>query len=238
VIELGLILIIGIILVGLGINIAIASMLILRVGELCIASNVFLIAGAILIDWDIRRMIAAQKKQTSEPPQQPLQPVDNLTAKDKIIILTTIVFLYSSAIILVIYINSSTSDEEYLYPQSPFNFYAVDHEINNLSDMYIGFEFDNSTFTVNIDITNDSIYIRGIQPAPAPRIRLKVNNETERSTNTTSPVSMSCGSASYFPNFYYAKWKIVNLQYGENVTFFFSGKGRAIASDRSASDLW
>jgi hypothetical protein len=228
VIELGLILIIGIILVGLGINIAIASMLILRVGELCIASNVFLIAGAILIDWDIRRMVAAQKKQTSE----------HLTAKDKIIILTTIVFIYSSAIIVGIYINSSTSDEETLRAQPPFNFYSVDHEINNLSDMYIGFEFDNSTFTVNIDITNDSIYIRGIQPAPAPRIRLKVNNETERSTNTTSPVSMSCGSASYFPNFYYAKWKIVNLQYGENVTFFFSGKGRAIASDRSASDLW
>lgn len=210
---MGLILIIGIILVGLGINIAIASMLIFGAGELCIASNVFLIVGAVLIDWDIRRMVAAQKKQRS----------DHLTAKHKIIILTSIVFIYSSAIIVGIYINSSTSDEETLRAQPPFNFYAVDHEINNLSDMYIGFEFDNSTFTVNVNITNDSIYIWGIQPEPAvPYITLKVNNETD--------TYQGGASGSDFPNFYYAKWIIVDLQYGENVTFFFSGKGRAIAS--------
>ena len=182
----------------------------------------------------------AKNKKGSELPQKPPQPVDNLTINLKILILITIVILYSSAIVVFIHINSSTrDDEETLRPQPPFNFYAVDHEINNLSDMYIGFEFDNSTFTVNVDITNDSIYIRGIQTEPAFSIHnLKVNNETERHTNKTSPVFMSGGSASYYPDYYYAKWKIVNLQYGENVTFFFPGKGRAIASDRSPSDLW
>ena len=133
-----------------------------------------------------------------------------------------IVILYSFAIIIVIYINSSTSDEEYLYPQPPFNFYAVDHEINNLSDMYIGFEFDNSTFTVNVDITNDSIYFYGIQPY-GPGIELKVNNETRN--------WRVCELGSDFPYHWYITWKIKDLQYGENVTFFFSGKGRAIASD-------
>jgi hypothetical protein len=150
----------------------------------------------------------------------------------KVLISIGMVILFISFLILAnYYLFQSRNEEETLRAQPTFEFNAVDHEINNLSDMYIGFEFDNSTFTVNVDITNDSIYIHGIQPEKGSMIKLKVNNETERSTNKTSPVFLGVGSASYFPNVYYAKWKIVNLQYGENVTFFFSGKGKAIASD-------
>ncbi len=167
----------------------------------------FIIVGAGLIDWDIR----GQKRAI------------NLTAKDKIILLISILIPFF-LLIVAIYINSALSHPEWLRSQPPFEINAVDHEINNLSDMYIGFEFDNSTFTVNVDITNDSIYIWGIQPVPAvPYITLNVNNETINFYWE--------GQSSTYLNFLYIRWKIVDLQYGENVTFFFSGKGRAIASD-------
>jgi hypothetical protein len=105
----------------------------------------------------------------------------------------------------------------------PFEINAVSHEITNLSDMYIGFEFDNSSYTVRIDITNDSIFIQAIQPEYGPSIALKVNNET-------IDYKMS-GQGSDFPAFRYVRWEIRNLNYSENMTFSFSGKGRAIAVD-------
>ena len=103
----------------------------------------------------------------------------------------------------------------------PFEINAVSHEITNLSDMYIGFEFDNSSYTVRIDIINDSIFIQAIQPEYEPSIALKVNNETIN--------HHSGASGSGWPAFRYVRWEIRNLIYNENMTFSFSGKGRAIA---------
>jgi len=105
----------------------------------------------------------------------------------------------------------------------PFEINVVSHEITNLSDMYIGFEFDNSSYTVRIDITNDSIFIKAIQPEYGPWITLRVDNETIDWVST--------GQGSDFPAYLYICWEIRNLNYGENMTFSFSGKGRAIAVD-------
>ena len=102
----------------------------------------------------------------------------------------------------------------------PFEINAVSHEITNLSDMYIGFEFDNSSYTVRIDITNHTRLIKAIQPEYGPCITLKINNETIN--------HHSGASGSGWPAFRYIRWEIRNLNYGENMTFSFSGKGRAI----------
>ena len=134
-----------------------------------------------------------------------------------------IVILFSSLLIAANFYLFHLRDDEDLSPQPPFEFNAVHHEIENLSDLYEGLEFDNSTFTVNIDINNDSIYIRGIQPEYGPAIQLIVDNVTIESE------SISHGSK--FPNYSYIRWKIVNLQYGETMTMSLSGKGKAIASD-------
>ncbi len=140
------------------------------------------------------------------------------------IILTTIgiVILILLFLIVANYYLIHSRDND-LSPQPPFEFNAVDHEINNLSDLYVGFEFDNSTFTVNMDITNDSIYIHGIQPEYGPAIQLIVDNETIEFE--------SIAHGSKFPNYSYVRWKIRDLQYGETVTISLSGKGRVIASD-------
>jgi len=105
----------------------------------------------------------------------------------------------------------------------PFEINAVSHEITNLSDMYTGFEFDNSTFTVKVDITNDTIYIRGIQQEYGPRVSLKINNITISENWQTS--------SSYYPAYLYIRWSRINVYYDDNMTFSFSGKGRAIAVD-------
>ncbi len=102
----------------------------------------------------------------------------------------------------------------------PFEINAVSHEITNLSDMYIGFEFDNSSYTVRIDITNHTRLIQAIQPEYGPWITLKINNETIDFG--------SAGQGSDFPAYLYIRWEIRNLNYGENITISFSGKGRAI----------
>lgn len=134
-----------------------------------------------------------------------------------------IVIMILSFLIVANYYHIHSREDNDFSPQPPFEINAVDHEIHNLSDLYVGFEFDNSTFTVNIDITNDSIYIRGIQPEYGPAIQLIVDNETIEYWSTAH--------GSNFPNHSYVRWKIKNIQYGENVTISLSGKGRVIASN-------
>jgi hypothetical protein len=152
--------------------------------------------------------------------------VGRMEDKPVIVIIIIIALVGSFFFSYLMIVNNIANNEE---DEPPINYFAfeinaIDHEITNLSDLYTGFEFDNSTYTVNVDKNQSEIFIRAIQTDYESWVSLNVENAT---------IFMSgSGSGSNFPEFRYCRWHLKDFNYAENITLSFSGKGRAIATDR------
>ena len=119
--------------------------------------------------------------------------------------------------IIVIFGFPQETNEESEIPPPFYEIEVVEHDINNLSDLFIGFEFDNSTFTVFVDREQYKFTVIAIRSTYGPSLKLYITNASIYGTSVA--------------NDKYYGWKISNVTPNQYITLNFIGKGRAKAID-------
>lgn len=123
-----------------------------------------------------------------------------------------------SLINIIVFIDfPQETKEESDIPPPFYEIEAVEHEINNLSDLFIGFEFDNSTFTIFVDREQDTFAVQVIRSPYSPPPKLYITNASIFGTSAANDK-------------YYA-WIIRDVTPNQYITLNFIGKGRAKAID-------